>query len=598
MAMRQIKPLLRVILLTLAAWTTVQTSDLRAEEEQEIASSMAVWKLAPLARAYGYVRFFHPTAAARDVDWDRFLVNALQRVMTVNTPHELSETLSAVFAPVTSGVMITDGVPPLVASRCLTASEDHYIVQNEGVALNNTPNPDPEFPIYSSKRVLVRDGVPVEPLFAAVHACGVTIIKSLGQGLTMTLPLSVPARLDQPLTAMPDIDAIDLSILSPRDVEVRVIDVISTWAVIKHFYLYFDVVNVDWDAALSEALGDAVTAPTTFAHFMNLKHFIAKLGDGHGHVSGNVYATAQMGLPMIVDMVQGAPTVVGAQIASIHPGDIVLSIDGVPMSQLIERAKSVVSGSDQWKTFRALRSRFGVGWGDQGTSAVIDLLRGDEVVHVLTTRSYPEYKTEFERPDFFEMSPGTWYVNLSKVEMSAMTARINELAAARGIIFDLRGYPAGNHEIIQHLTYSVVFSAPFRVPQVLYPDLTPAPAMDNGPWELEPRSPKLGGTIVFLTDGRAISYAESFLGIIDHYKLGEIIATSNTAGANGNVNSLITLGGFTIGFTGMLVTKHDGTTLFGRGISPTIRVERTRLAAQESRDELVEKALEVINRSH
>jgi hypothetical protein len=43
--------------------------------------------------------------------------------------------------------------------------------------------------------------------------------------------------------------------------------------------------------------------------------------------------------------------------------------------------------------------------------------------------------------------------------------------------------------------------------------------------------------IAFLTDGRAICYAETYIGMIEHYKLAEIVG-GPTAGTNGNVNPL------------------------------------------------------------
>ena len=54
-------------------------------------------------------------------------------------------------------------------------------------------------------------------------------------------------------------------------------------------------------------------------------------------------------------------------------------------------------------------------------------------------------------------------------------------------------------------------------------------------WDLPPNNQQLTAKIAFLTDGRAISYAESIMGIVEHYKMGEIVG-STTAGTNGNVN--------------------------------------------------------------
>ncbi|HVE69778.1 MAG TPA: hypothetical protein VNI54_00310 [Thermoanaerobaculia bacterium] len=54
-------------------------------------------------------------------------------------------------------------------------------------------------------------------------------------------------------------------------------------------------------------------------------------------------------------------------------------------------------------------------------------------------------------------------------------------------------------------------------------------------WQLQPLQPRLPKNIAFLTDGRAISYAESWMGIIEAYKLAHIVGET-TAGTNGNIN--------------------------------------------------------------
>jgi C-terminal processing protease CtpA/Prc len=98
---------------------------------------------------------------------------------------------------------------------------------------------------------------------------------------------------------------------------------------------------------------------------------------------------------------------------------------------------------------------------------------------------------------------------------------------------------------------------------------------------------------VFLTDGRAISYAESFMSFIEHYKLAEIVGQP-TAGTNGNVNPFVLPGGFTVIWTGMKVVKHDGSQHHLIGIQPTIPMKRTIQGIREDRDEFLEKAIGVI----
>jgi C-terminal processing protease CtpA/Prc len=111
-------------------------------------------------------------------------------------------------------------------------------------------------------------------------------------------------------------------------------------------------------------------------------------------------------------------------------------------------------------------------------------------------------------------------------------------------------------------------------------------------WEVEPREPRVRGNVVFLTNGRAISAAETFLGIVEHYRLAEIVG-GPTAGTNGHVNPFGLPGGYQVTWTGMKVLKHDGSQHHGVGILPTVPVERTIARVAAGRDEVLERGIEV-----
>src|SRR5262249_31956387 len=115
----------------------------------------------------------------------------------------------------------------------------------------------------------------------------------------------------------------------------------------------------------------------------------------------------------------------------------------------------------------------------------------------------------------------------------------------------------------------------------------------GGEWNIQPQAPLFKAKRAFITDGRAISYAESCMGIIEYYKLGEIVGGA-TAGTKGNINPIQLPSGHTVSWTGMKVLKHDGSPHHGVGIQPTIPVTRTRAAVAAGRDELLERAVQSV----
>jgi C-terminal processing protease CtpA/Prc len=110
-------------------------------------------------------------------------------------------------------------------------------------------------------------------------------------------------------------------------------------------------------------------------------------------------------------------------------------------------------------------------------------------------------------------------------------------------------------------------------------------------WSVRPAAPRIR-TVVFLTDGRAVSAAETFMGIVEGNKLGPIVGEP-TAGTNGNINPFMLPGGYLIWWTGMKVLKQDGSRHHGVGILPTVPMTRTLAGVRAQRDELLEKGIAV-----
>jgi C-terminal processing protease CtpA/Prc len=115
-------------------------------------------------------------------------------------------------------------------------------------------------------------------------------------------------------------------------------------------------------------------------------------------------------------------------------------------------------------------------------------------------------------------------------------------------------------------------------------------------WNVQPSQPHVAGRIVFMTDGRAISYAESVMGHVADHKLG-IIVGSTTAGTNGNIAAAALPGGYSMTFTGMRVTRHDGTSPFHLiGVRPDVPVVPTIAGLRAGKDEVLDRAVEVVSR--
>ncbi len=437
-------------------------------------------------------------------------------------------------------------------------------------------------------------------LFDELPEVGDVVNKELGAGLSCQIPLAlysdhngtVPEAEEASLDGVLDeLDRMEIDKLTADDGSVRLGDIVIAWNVFQHFYPYFDVVGTDWDAVLTRALKEAIADQNEEDFYFTLRKLVARLRDGHGGVYHEMYRE-QAGFSFLVDWIEGQVVITFLQDdADLQIGDIVVSVDGVPAEQVLLNAEEYISGSPQWKRVKSLR-RFG--YDKEGTAATLQIMRSGEMLEVEVVRSNKEPLREPTRSTIEEIEDDIFYVNLDKVEMDAIKKEMDDLANAKGVIFDLRGYPKGNHEVISHLlTDPDTSSAWMRVPMIITPDQENVVGFTNHGWHLQPVQPHIKGKVVFITDGRAISYAESFMGLIEHYELAEIVGQP-TAGTNGNVNPFELPGGFRITWTGMLVVKHDGSQHHLVGIQPTVPSHRTIQGVIEGRDEYLETALEVI----
>jgi C-terminal processing protease CtpA/Prc len=162
------------------------------------------------------------------------------------------------------------------------------------------------------------------------------------------------------------------------------------------------------------------------------------------------------------------------------------------------------------------------------------------------------------------------------------------------MVFDLRGYPTrGARKLLNHLSGDTLRSARFQIPQFIYPDQEDIVGYDTRRWTLPPKEPQIASDVTFLTGAGAISYAESIMGIVEHYNLGTIVG-QQTAGTNGNINPFELPGGYQVRWTGMRVRKHDGAQHHIIGIQPDVPVERTIDGVRAGRDEVLQTALEVL----
>jgi Peptidase family S41 len=424
-------------------------------------------------------------------------------------------------------------------------------------------------------------------LFSERPKPGETFTRSLGAGLACRVVLGLPYT----EATGPGGLVVQVQQPGPEDPAVRAASVVVAWNVLRHFYPYHDVTGEDWEAVLDDAIADVLDDEGPQDLALTLRRLVHRLHDGHGNVSGPGigWATA----PLRLAHVEGRYLVLAApEGTGVARGDELLRVDGVAIDELMAERRGLHSGSPQWIDYKLLALGM-VAEGRKGSVASVELRRGGEVRTFELTRAEGWPPEEPERPYISELDDGVFYVDLDRAPSAEIMKRMPELAAAPGVVFDLRGYPMEDPPWLPHLLSQPDTTKWMFVPKLIRPDYEGATTFSEHGWGLQPAKPRIAGKVAFITGPGAISYAESLMGYVEGYGLGAIVGAP-TAGANGNVNPFTVPGDYQITFTGMKVTRMDGRQHHIVGVQPTHPVERTLAGILAGRDEELEAALAIV----
>ncbi|HXC04124.1 MAG TPA: S41 family peptidase, partial [Bacteroidia bacterium] len=437
--------------------------------------------------------------------------------------------------------------------------------------------------------------VKAEPLFAAHPEAGEVIQKEIGSGISCIIPLVLYGKEDHTWPVSDDaalVSKVNGVRKNEFSLDLKLGDVIIAWNTFQHFYPYFDIARTDWNRELEKALQKAFKDPDMNAFLVTLQEMTAALKDGHMSVS---HGPAKWFTPPIAwEFIEHQLVITGvcAEGTGLRPGDIVTRINGQTVEEYFAPIRRGISApTEGWMNYMAEEI------GLEGVkNSELNVEVNGQTLHLKRSGTDCEavpFANKTAAAPYRILDKDKVYLNLSKVSMKTIDSLMPLLKDARVLICDLRGYPNDNHDLLSHLLKNKdTDTCWMQIPQFIYPDQEKQAGCSCAGWELEPKAPHLNARVFFLTDGSAISYAESYMGFVEGYKLATIVGQP-TAGTNGNVNLFVLPGSVQFRFTGMKVVRHDGTQQHGIGIRPQVLVTKTIQGVKEGRDEFLEKALEL-----
>jgi C-terminal processing protease CtpA/Prc len=392
------------------------------------------------------------------------------------------------------------------------------------------------------------------------------------------------------------------------DLEHRLLALFRFWNIIHFFYPYQHLMDEPWDNVLPRFIPRFESAAGAREYQLAIAELATFVPDGHTSVGGTEIAKLfGVPAPVFLSRVEGRPIVTGfldesvAKTAGLKKGDEILTVDGRPLEQALEAlAKYVTASTPEQIDYKKLsvvlggppdsNARLSVRGAD-GETREIELPRRVDIL-----KAY--YGAAHTDEQVFHVLPGNiGYAVLEWLKPEKVDAMFEAFEGTKAIIFDLRGYPQWTAwSIAPRLSArSGPAAAVFRRnlvtgknPTDVYQFTQPLPTTTKS---------KYTGKVVTLINQRAISRSE-YTGLFFEVACNTTFIGSRTAGANGDVTDFILPGNIRVGFTGHDVRHADGRQLQRVGLIPQIEVKPTIAGVRAGRDEVLERAIQFIEKGN
>lgn len=366
------------------------------------------------------------------------------------------------------------------------------------------------------------------------------------------------------------------------------------WNAVNYLSPHKKLFSKNWDSLLVEYIPHFLRVTTNADYLRVIMKLRSELNDSHAVVSSPTMdlVVGKYGIPMKFILL-GSDVVIQETYCcdSLNlKGWVVKEINGKAVDSLVNIFSPLVAASNsaarKREIARLLRFSF-----FQNVSLVVSNGSEKKQIHIdclqRSINSYPQQKSLYrllKTPD----TDSLVYVDLGLVQPSDVSALFQNITGKSGVIFDLRKYPPYIvYDLMQHLVNPTSFGA-MSLYQFGYPGYhgISFPLMCG-------KKQEYFGKIVVLVNEYTQSRGE-FTAQALRTIPGIKIVGSQTAGADGEVLSVLLPMKVTVQFTINAVFDTEMKSMQGIGILPDVEVRPTPEGIRTGRDEVLEKGVEVL----
>lgn len=379
------------------------------------------------------------------------------------------------------------------------------------------------------------------------------------------------------------------------------------WNVIEYWFPYRDLLEGSWDSVLKAFIPRIALAKDADSYKRELMAFIARVHDTHANLWSSLDVRPPVGpcwIPVVIRFIENQAVVTGhispesGAATTLQAGDIVTSLDGVAVTDLVKQWSPYYAASNQPTRMRDIarfmtRGKCGpvtVGVArDQGKAQ----LSVERVTEPAPTATGSMVRRTNDRPGdtFQKLSPEVAYLKLSSVKSADLPGYIQSAAGTKGLIIDIRNYPS-EFVVFSLGTRLVDKMSPFA--QFTIGDLAnPGAFRWRSTISLQPAEPRYTGKIVILIDEVSQSQSEYTTMAFRAASTATVVG-STTAGADGNVSPVPLPGGLRSMISGIGVFYPDKKPTQRIGIIPDVEAKPTIQGIRAGRDEVLEVGIRQI----
>ncbi|KAF7781084.1 hypothetical protein PRUB_b0193 [Pseudoalteromonas rubra] len=516
------------------------------------------------------VRFFYPSQAVAETDWDKFVAETVVAMSQVHSyqRHQLGLQKLREIAPFINDLWqqlpeLSDSDPAVAWKQ--SAARTFYAYQR--LLSHHTYSE-----IKQNRFLPERDFVRVRYGWR-----------------TVLLPLVLPQHASEQGQSYRDYRRWQVG-TDFKSLPVCMSTVSGMWSEIQHFWPYFEQIEVNWQQALGRLL-KACAAETQFERAKAIQREFKKLQDNHvyiyfpdGYQPKNTYE-----YPFRVRWVEDKAVVTGiseTESQLLEIGDELIAINDESFASMVDDRASWLARSEHISAYSAtlllnytalndpIRAEFRKADGSsvQVEATPIPVGEANYTIHHPVVPRESSVVTELEE--------GLWQLSLYNLTQENLEEAKLQLQKARAVVLDLRHYPRDFlawHEglswfikqpVTNHTLYEYWQKGPGRRANYQLPL----------PSTIEVSTSPLHVPVIALSSKTARSQTEYALTFVK--EAGIPVLGVPTSGINGDYMpasyfSSDPNGGVTLIYTGLRADNADGSALIARGVQPDIYVPRT-----------------------